>query len=122
MAKVESFATLIDPIGSITTTTSSGMAAASTGGGGNGRMLAAGACGKGVRHVPGCGKISVACLTVRPSIGIYVAFAATLVTAPSRQGKILMTAEDKPAGSLEGLRVMVIDDSKTIRRTAETLL
>ena len=33
-----------------------------------------------------------------------------------------MTAEQKPAGSLEGLRVMVIDDSKTIRRTAETLL
>ena len=26
------------------------------------------------------------------------------------------------AGGLEGLRVMVIDDSKTIRRTAETLL
>lgn len=33
-----------------------------------------------------------------------------------------MNAEQKPAGSLEGLRVMVIDDSKTIRRTAETLL
>ena len=34
-----------------------------------------------------------------------------------------MTSDDKPsAGSLEGLRVMVIDDSKTIRRTAETLL
>ena len=33
-----------------------------------------------------------------------------------------MTAEEKPVGSLEGLRVMVIDDSKTIRRTAETLL
>ncbi len=33
-----------------------------------------------------------------------------------------MTAEQKPPGSLEGLRVMVIDDSKTIRRTAETLL
>lgn len=33
-----------------------------------------------------------------------------------------MTAEEKPAGGLEGLRVMVIDDSKTIRRTAETLL
>ncbi len=29
---------------------------------------------------------------------------------------------DKQQGSLEGLRVMVIDDSKTIRRTAETLL
>ena len=33
-----------------------------------------------------------------------------------------MNAEQKPAGSLERLRVMVIDDSKTIRRTAETLL
>ena len=33
-----------------------------------------------------------------------------------------MTADDTRAGSLDGLRVMVIDDSKTIRRTAETLL
>jgi twitching motility two-component system response regulator PilG len=33
-----------------------------------------------------------------------------------------MTQDDERAGSLEGLRVMVIDDSKTIRRTAETLL
>ncbi|PBJ82813.1 pilus assembly protein PilG [Lysobacteraceae bacterium NML93-0399] len=34
-----------------------------------------------------------------------------------------MSSDDKPStGSLEGLRVMVIDDSKTIRRTAETLL
>jgi twitching motility two-component system response regulator PilG len=33
-----------------------------------------------------------------------------------------MTLDENPAGSLEGLRVMVIDDSKTIRRTAETLL
>jgi twitching motility two-component system response regulator PilG len=32
-----------------------------------------------------------------------------------------MTTEER-RGSLEGLRVMVIDDSKTIRRTAETLL
>ncbi|WP_425481485.1 twitching motility response regulator PilG [Luteimonas suaedae] len=30
--------------------------------------------------------------------------------------------DEKSAGSLDGLRVMVIDDSKTIRRTAETLL
>ena len=30
--------------------------------------------------------------------------------------------EDGRAGDLSGLRVMVIDDSKTIRRTAETLL
>ncbi len=33
-----------------------------------------------------------------------------------------MTQEDSRTGSLNGLRVMVIDDSKTIRRTAETLL
>ena len=33
-----------------------------------------------------------------------------------------MTQDDSRTGSLDGLRVMVIDDSKTIRRTAETLL
>src|SRR3546814_1712049 len=33
-----------------------------------------------------------------------------------------MTQDDSRAGSLGGLRVMVIDDSKTIHRTAETLL
>jgi twitching motility two-component system response regulator PilG len=33
-----------------------------------------------------------------------------------------MVHEDNGPGGLEGLRVMVIDDSKTIRRTAETLL
>ena len=33
-----------------------------------------------------------------------------------------MTEHESRAGSLDGLRVMVIDDSKTIRRTAETLL
>jgi twitching motility two-component system response regulator PilG len=33
-----------------------------------------------------------------------------------------MTQDENPAGDLQGLRVMVIDDSKTIRRTAETLL
>lgn len=33
-----------------------------------------------------------------------------------------MTQEQTTAGSLDGVRVMVIDDSKTIRRTAETLL
>ena len=33
-----------------------------------------------------------------------------------------MTPDDSRPGSLDGLRVMVIDDSKTIRRTAETLL
>ena len=33
-----------------------------------------------------------------------------------------MTQDESRAGSLDGLRLMVIDDSKTIRRTAETLL
>jgi twitching motility two-component system response regulator PilG len=33
-----------------------------------------------------------------------------------------MTQQDDQGISLKGLRVMVIDDSKTIRRTAETLL
>ena len=33
-----------------------------------------------------------------------------------------MTMDESRTGSLNGLRVMVIDDSKTIRRTAETLL
>jgi twitching motility two-component system response regulator PilG len=33
-----------------------------------------------------------------------------------------MTQDENPVGGLQGLRVMVIDDSKTIRRTAETLL
>lgn len=31
-------------------------------------------------------------------------------------------ASDTPEASLDGVKVMVIDDSKTIRRTAETLL
>jgi twitching motility two-component system response regulator PilG len=39
-----------------------------------------------------------------------------------RKGENSMTQEDSRPGSLTGLRVMVIDDSKTIRRTAETLL
>ena len=33
-----------------------------------------------------------------------------------------MTQDENSTGGLQGLRVMVIDDSKTIRRTAETLL
>ena len=33
-----------------------------------------------------------------------------------------MAHDENGPGGLEGLRVMVIDDSKTIRRTAETLL
>ena len=31
-------------------------------------------------------------------------------------------ASDNPEGGLQGLKVLVIDDSKTIRKTAETLL
>jgi twitching motility two-component system response regulator PilG len=38
-----------------------------------------------------------------------------------RQGE-RMAQQDDPGINLKGLRVMVIDDSKTIRRTAETLL
>lgn len=38
------------------------------------------------------------------------------------EGKSLMTQYQKSEGSIEGMRVMVIDDSKTIRRTAESLL
>jgi twitching motility two-component system response regulator PilG len=37
-------------------------------------------------------------------------------------GNQVMTQNEGQAGGLNGLRVMVIDDSKTIRRTAETLL
>jgi twitching motility two-component system response regulator PilG len=39
-----------------------------------------------------------------------------------RNGENGMTQDDNATGGLQGLRVMVIDDSKTIRRTAETLL
>jgi twitching motility two-component system response regulator PilG len=44
------------------------------------------------------------------------------VTKQRALGEFVMTQDDSRAGSLDGLRVMVIDDSKTIRRTAETLL
>ncbi len=42
--------------------------------------------------------------------------------AASRSVRGIDMDEANHAGSLAGLRVMVIDDSKTIRRTAETLL
>jgi twitching motility two-component system response regulator PilG len=42
-------------------------------------------------------------------------------TASVAQGEIGMQ-DDARTGSMGGLKVMVIDDSKTIRRTAETLL
>ncbi|HET7174788.1 MAG TPA: response regulator [Gammaproteobacteria bacterium] len=34
----------------------------------------------------------------------------------------MKVAENNPDGGLQGLKVLVIDDSKTIRKTAETLL
>jgi twitching motility two-component system response regulator PilG len=37
-------------------------------------------------------------------------------------GEIAMVENMAAGGELAGLKVMVIDDSKTIRRTAETLL
>jgi twitching motility two-component system response regulator PilG len=40
----------------------------------------------------------------------------------SALGENATMQNDNRGGSLNGLRVMVIDDSKTIRRTAETLL
>jgi twitching motility two-component system response regulator PilG len=36
--------------------------------------------------------------------------------------EVLMVATDTTDSALDGVKVMVIDDSKTIRRTAETLL
>jgi twitching motility two-component system response regulator PilG len=47
---------------------------------------------------------------------------AAAVPRISRLRGETMTQDENSAGSLQGLRVMVIDDSKTIRRTAETLL
>src|SRR6476469_10056547 len=38
------------------------------------------------------------------------------------KGSNLMTSDESRTGSLDGLRVMVIDDSKSISRTAESLL
>lgn len=38
------------------------------------------------------------------------------------KGTSLMMQHQNTVGSIEGMRVMVIDDSKTIRRTAESLL
>jgi twitching motility two-component system response regulator PilG len=49
-------------------------------------------------------------------------FAVAPEEAPRAWGIRVMTENTAPTGALAGLRVMVIDDSKTIRRTAETLL
>ena len=58
-----------------------------------------------------------ACLTAPPGLGIK----ARRATGSVAHGEIGMQ-DDARTGSLGGLKVMVIDDSKTIRRTAETLL
>lgn len=50
--------------------------------------------------------------------GIHVAWSLTA----SRRGGTLTVNENVNHDGLAGLKVMVIDDSKTIRRTAETLL
>jgi twitching motility two-component system response regulator PilG len=57
-----------------------------------------------------------------PDWDIRAIAAVSAVTKHRAQGKTKMTQDDNGTGSLSGLRVMVIDDSKTIRRTAETLL
>jgi len=54
-------------------------------------------------------------------IDVYAA-SPGIEEAPRARGNRVMTDNTAPAGALGGLRVMVIDDSKTIRRTAETLL
>ena len=61
-------------------------------------------------------------LTVPPQTGIQALSSDTGDHEVSRIRGAFMTADESRTGSLNGLRVMVIDDSKTIRRTAETLL
>src|SRR5690606_22024029 len=60
--------------------------------------------------------------SVAPDWDIRRFAAAPAFHEAPRTGDLKMTQDDSRAGSLGGLRVMVIDDSKTIRRTAETLL
>ncbi len=60
------------------------------------------------------------CLLAGAQVRYRYAFAAAPPEVP-RMGKA-MTENMTAGGELAGLRVMVIDDSKTIRRTAETLL
>ena len=61
-------------------------------------------------------------LTVPPQTGIQALSSDAGDHEVSRIRGACMTADESRTGSLNGLRVMVIDDSKTIRRTAETLL
>jgi twitching motility two-component system response regulator PilG len=61
-------------------------------------------------------------LTLPPQTGIQTHSSDAGDHEVSRIRGAFMTADESRTGSLNGLRVMVIDDSKTIRRTAETLL
>src|SRR5690606_20128685 len=77
---------------------------------------AAGYCDR--RRIPACAGLD----SIGPCWDIE-AFAAAPGEAPRVRGiQKVMTENTAPQGALDGLRVMVIDDSKTIRRTAETLL
>src|SRR5690606_8647946 len=107
----------MDPIGSITTTMSSTMRRVRTGFGHGSR-----------RPAPGSARQRVAGrtpdnenLTLPARAGIYELRRGAGFHERRAWG-VPMTPDDNRAGSLDGLRVMVIDDSKTIRRTAETLL
>ena len=61
-------------------------------------------------------------MTLGRQAGIYGDRDAPGIDPALRAGGMKMTQEGNRTASLDGLRVMVIDDSKTIRRTAETLL
>ena len=61
-------------------------------------------------------------MTLGRRAGIYGDRDAPGIDPALRAGGMKMTQEGNRTASLDGLRVMVIDDSKTIRRTAETLL
>ncbi len=62
-------------------------------------------------------------LTVNADLGIYMQFGSDVEGVTRRApGDIRMNENIAAGKELAGLKVMVIDDSKTIRRTAETLL
>jgi len=105
----------MDSIGSITTTTSSGTA------GGIGASV--GSCGNGNRARCLFIRLCIAALdTPRGDWDIDSPRGGCTGTASIRGKGKRMAQQDGSGVSLKGLRVMVIDDSKTIRRTAETLL
>jgi twitching motility two-component system response regulator PilG len=68
-----------------------------------------------------CAKAAIALDTAPCDWDIRRLAATPAGTSDAHRGDV-MTQDENRAGSLDGLRVMVIDDSKTIRRTAETLL